>query len=138
MKTSSILPVVAFVALSAVLFTTPVRADDPPAPVKLTPEVQALLKDLLKQMDVDPEETKPQATPAAPTAPPATAPATSSTPVTAPKTEPAPSSTSLRTGSLQTSGLQPSASLGGRGMAGGTPRLSIADWRLLFPLRDQK
>lgn len=103
-----------------------------PVPPQLPPELQALLADLLKQMqaeaEVDPSPA-PQAA-AVPAAP------------TAPAKPPLGSASSLRTGGLSTSGLvgaslAPAGSVGGRGQMG-APRLSKEEWRVIFPIQQER
>ena len=109
-----------------------------PTPQQLTPELQALLADLLKQMqagaEVDP----------APAPEPAPAPQAAAVPVApvAPAKPPLGSASSLRTGGLSTGGLAgaslaPSGSVGGRGQAG-VPRLSKEEWRVIFPVQQDR
>ena len=107
---------------------SPARADEPQA-IKLAPQIQAMLAELLKTADGEPA---PDAAPANPAPAPdaATAP-TAKAPVSA-SNQPV---TSLRTSSLRTGGLMTSASLGGHGLSGGTPRLTAAEWRQQFPVR---
>ncbi len=121
--TPLLLPVV-----SLALLLAPTRADEA-APVTLTPEVQALLAELLKAADA--AQPAPEAAPTLDPAPVATEakPAREARP-------PLGSASSLRTGRLTTSALTgarlaPASSLAGHGMA----RLSASAWRQLFPGR---
>jgi hypothetical protein len=134
-RTVSIFPVV---TLAAVLFTTPVRADDSRV-ARLTPQVQALLNELSKMEGAQPApEAAPTPAPAMPATPAPTAPVSSPAPATGLKRVATLTATALRTGALGTSRLMPSAPLSGRGLTGGAPRLSADDWRQLFPLQDLK
>jgi len=117
--------------LGATLLAVPSRAQEPRA-LTLTPNVEAMLKDLLKSTDSGGAS---EAAPSTPAAPPVKAPTPA--PTASSKTGVA-SPTSLRTSSLSTSSLTPSgglatSSLGGHGLQGGTPRLNDTDWRALFP-----
>jgi hypothetical protein len=96
------------------LLSGPVRADEPQA-VKLTPQVQALLQQLLKaaEMEVAEDATTTTTDPAARPSPEGGAPASR-------KKEP---STGLQTGNLRTGSLS------------GTPRMTEEQWRQLFPAR---
>jgi hypothetical protein len=132
MKTTPLLLAPVF---SLVLFLAPARAEEP-TPITLTPEMQALLAELLKSAGQTAPEAAPvpDPVPAAPNAP----------VVTAREAKPPLGSTSsLKTSSLTTStltagSLAPSTSLNGRGTAGGSPRLSNDDWRQLFPVRQDR
>jgi len=124
MKTTHLL-LVPILSLTMVLASA--RAAEP-VPQQLTPELQALLADLLKQMQAEAEMD------------PATAPQAAAVPVApvAPAKPPLGSASSLRTGSLSTgrlagASLAPSGSVGGRGQVG-APRLSKEEWRVLFPV----
>lgn len=132
MKTSRLLILLSIFSLMLAL--TPARAAEP-APMQLTPELQALLADLLKQSQADADPAPAPAPEAAP------APAVTAAP-SAPVKPPLGSNSSLRTGSLSSSGLQgasltPSGSVGGRGQTG-FPRLSKEEWRALFPLAQDR
>lgn len=117
--------------LSATVFglaslSAPTRADDSEV-IKLTPQIQAMLSQLLKAADADAAE---EAKPDSPSSTPAP------TPEAAGSQQPkaSPLSTALRTSSLRTGGLATST-LGGHGLLGGAPRLTNEEWRQLFPVR---
>jgi len=119
-------------AFSLALFLAPARAQEP-FPVNLTPEMKALVADLLKETG----QAAPEAAPVPEPAPAA--------PVAAIREAKPPLgfASSLRTsslapGSLNGGRLAPSAALGGRGTAGGTARMSTNDWRQLFPAREDR
>ena len=123
------------------LLSWPARADEPQA-IKLAPQIQAMLAELLKTADAEPAENAAVAAPAAPATPAASANPPPvlpvATPTLAPKAnQPATglATSSLTTSSLRTGGLMTSAPLGGHGMNGGTPRLTDAEWRQQFPVR---
>jgi hypothetical protein len=122
-----ILSLVSATAFCAALLSLPARADEPQA-IKLTPQIRAMLSELLKTADAEPAET---ATPTDPAPTPSTPPAIA----TAPGSKANQPATGLSTSSLRTSGLMTSASLGGHGLIGGTPRLTDAEWRQQFPVR---
>jgi predicted methyltransferase len=107
-------------ALATLLWSPSVRADEPAAPqaVKLSPEIQAMLSQLLKAVDDDTSDNSKPTTPSP----------------TEQKVKAATQTTSLSTGSLRTGGLA-SPSLGGHGIVSGIPRLTNEQWRDLFPLR---
>jgi hypothetical protein len=100
--------------------------------------VQALLDELLKADGAQPaSESDSTPTPAAaPSAAPA--PVASGTKSVGQKAVSMLMSIALKTGTLGSSHLASSGLLGGRGLTGGTPTLSAADWRQLFPLKDSK
>jgi len=134
MKTPRLLFIPLF-SLTMMLAT--VRAAEP-APPSLTPELQAVLADLLKQMQAE-AEVDPGPEPA-----PAPAPQAAVVPVApvAPAKPPLGTASSLRTGSLSTGGLAgaslaPSGSVGGRGQTG-APRLSKEEWRVVFPVPQER
>jgi hypothetical protein len=121
--------------LATTVFSLTARGDEPPVPqaAQLTPQIQAMLAELLKAADADAApETAPTAPPTAPVPP--SAPTTPAAPATTQKAKAAPS-TALSTGSLRTGGLTPSGSLGGHGTLGGAPRLTDDEWRQQFPVR---
>jgi hypothetical protein len=111
--------------LGLVALSLPTHADEADA-IPLTPQQKALLSQLLKSMDLD--EAKEQPAP-----PPSTTP-DGSDKATKPKHS-EPMTSSLSTGSLRTGHLGTSASLGGHGTQGGTPRMTNDEWRQLFPQR---
>jgi hypothetical protein len=124
---------------SLALFLAPARAEEP-APVNLTPEMQAMLAELLKSMAQSAAQAAPEAAPV-----PEPAPVAPTAPAASPRETKPPlgSMSNLRTGGLTTSNLTgaslaPSASLGGRGTTGGVTRLNNNEWRLLFPARDDR
>lgn len=131
MKTLSLVSATVF---CATLLPAPTRADDPPA-IKLAPQIQAMLAELLKNAEGEP------AADAAPANPPPAPPATATTPAATAPAAKAPGTaanqpvTSLQTGTLRTGSLMTSAPLGGHGLTGGTPRLTAEEWRQLFPGR---
>jgi hypothetical protein len=108
----------------AALFSIPTRAEEPQA-VKLTPQIQAMLAQMLKateaQLGEDAEPADPETAPAG----------------DAPKSRSAlkEPSAGLSTGGLRTGSLMTSAPLGGRGLVGGAPRMTNEEWRQRFPLR---
>jgi hypothetical protein len=115
--------------LSALIFglaTTfnPARADEiTAAAAALTPEMRALFLELLKVS----AEAKAEAAPA----PEAEAAAQPAEPRAAPAPKPKPGSlrmSGLVTGGLKTGGLTMNS----------TPRLSAEDWRVLFPLKQER
>ena len=104
-----------------------------PVPQQLTPELQALLADLLKQMqaeaEVDPAPAPVPQSAAIPVAP------------AVPAKPPLGSASSLRTGGLSTKSLTgvslaPSGSVGERGLTS-VPRLSKEAWRVIFPVQPE-
>lgn len=117
--------------LSFTMLLASARAAEP-VPQQLTPELQALLADLLKQMQAEAEVA------------PAPAPAPVAVPVAsgAPAKAPLGSATRLRTGGLSAGGLAgaslaPSGAVGGRGQTG-VPRLSKEEWRVIFPVQQER
>jgi hypothetical protein len=133
-----ITPLLLAPAFGLALFLAPARAEEP-APVTLTPEMQALLAELLKSMAQPAPEALPvpEPAPVPPAAPVAPAAATREA------KPPLGANSSLKTGGLVTSGLtggslSPAASLGGRGTTGVVTRLSNNEWRQLFPARDER
>lgn len=134
------LSLVSLTVLAATIFSFSARGEEPdPSQIaKLTPQLQAMLKDLLKAADGDAADPAP----AAPVAPAAVAPSTPTTP-----SRPAPASatsatstahsarsprTSLGSTSLQTSSLR-TGHLGASPSLTGAPRLNDDEWRQLFP-----
>jgi hypothetical protein len=115
------------VALAFVFIVQPVRADEP-HPAATSPEMQALVAQLLQAVNAAQAEPAPV---------PAAAPAAAAAPVAKviPRVASSLQTGRLVTGSLRTSSLAPSASLGGRGTTGGVARLNDEDWRLLFPIK---
>ena len=115
-----ILSLASAMVLATVVCSLPASADEPQAPqaIKLSPELQAVLSQLLKAADEDTSEVS---------KPTAVSPAEQ-------KAKAAIPATSLSTGSLRTGSLA-SPSLGGHGIISETPRLTNEQWRELFPLR---
>ena len=124
MKASSLFSTV---ALAFALIAAPVRADKP-HPAATSPEMQALVAQLLQAVAAAQAEPAP-VPPAAPAA--VVAPA----PTAIPRVASSLQTGRLVTGSLRITSLTPSAPIGGRGTTGGIPRLNDEDWRLLFPIK---
>lgn len=129
-KQSTFIVMKMFTLFPATLFglavlSMPTYADEADAP-KLTSEQKAVLTQLLKSMDLDGANEQPAT-------PPSTAPGDPEKPAKPKQNEPI--ATSLSTGSLRTGHLGTSASLGGHGTQGGTPRMTNDEWRQLFPQR---
>ena len=123
MKTLSL---VSLIVLSTTVLSLSARGEEPPVSqtVKLTPQIQAMLAELLKAADADPAAEDSS------TGNPATA---SATAAPAEKIKP-PLSTALHTNSLRTGGLS-TGSLGGHGTLDGAPRMTKEEWRQMFPVR---
>jgi hypothetical protein len=117
--------------LAAMALHPSARGDEPAAlqANPLTPQIQAMLAELLKAADIDPA-SPPQPTPApaaSTTSPNATGPAPA--PSNPSATKMIPSSNALHTGSLRT------GHLGSSGSLTGAARMSNDEWRQLFPQR---
>lgn len=132
-----ILSLVSLMVLTVTVLSQPARGDEPDAAqiAKLTPQLQAMLNELLKAADGDATDPAP----AAPTAPPPATPAhlsVSTAPATPSLTSPASGSRSPRTalGStmLQTSSLR-TGHLGSSTSLSGAPRWNDDEWRQIFP-----
>ena len=116
-------------AAAFVLVAAPVRADEP-HPAATSPEMQALVAQLLQAVAA--AQAEPVPVPAAAAAPAA---AVAPAPQTIPQVASSLQTGRLVTGSLRITSLTSSAPLGGHGTTGGVPRLSDEDWRLVFPIK---
>jgi hypothetical protein len=129
------LSLVLLTVLAATVSSLPARGEEPDASqvAKLTPQLQAMLNDLLKAADGDAAAPAPAApvAPAAATAPPTTSSARPST-ATSTSLSSRPSSTSLGSTSLHTSSLR-TGHLGASASLSGAPRMNDDEWRQLFP-----
>jgi hypothetical protein len=123
-------PTLLAAVFSLACLAAPARTEEPKA-FTLSPEIQALLAELLKAVNA----TKSEAT--ALLEPETEAPAAQV--ANREVKQPALGSLgSLRTGSLTTSGLAPTGGLGGHGTKSGSSRASEEEWRMLFPLRQDR
>jgi hypothetical protein len=100
---------------------------------ELITQIQKLMNHLLEDANIELDEDAKGPAPAA-------APTTSAAPRQAGQSRLGPWSTALTTGTLRTPTLRgaqltPSGPLGGRGLKGGAPRLSAAEWRQIFPAK---
>ena len=134
------LSLVSLTVLAAAVFSLSARGEEPdPSQIaRLAPQLQALLKDLLKAADGDAADPAPAA-PFAPAAVTPSTPTASSRPATASGTSLAsaahgarssrtsPGSTALHTSSLRTGHLGASPTLTG------APRWNDDEWRQIFP-----
>ncbi len=138
------LSLVLLMVFAATVFSTPARGEEPDASqvTKLTPQLQAMLSELLKAADGDAADPAPAA-PVAPAATPAPPPTASARPSAATSTQGAtsltstsaashPSGTSLGSPSLHTSSLR-TGHLGAAPSLTGAPRMNDDEWRQLFP-----
>lgn len=123
-------PTLLAAVLSLACFAATARAEEPKS-VTLSPEMKALLVELLKVVQATKSETAVVLDPEAD----APSPKVAGPEVKQPMLS---SVGSLRGGSLKTRGLEPSAGLGGRGTKGESSRPSAEEWRMLFPLRQDR
>ena len=117
--------------LASTFLGASVRAADPQPAAPSAADIQALMAILNKlAAQAAAAEAAPNTEPEpAPEPAPAPAPKTPATPAAQPL------STALKTGSLSTSSLATSGSLGGRGPGAAVARLTEDAWRLLFPAK---